>query len=212
LSNLLSLTTVLAAAGMASAFLATHGDLGAPCEATAADAKLPAGSEHTGLAGRYELTIVSQGPQLAGRRIVGALWLWRSSATDSSRQTGKHVAPGDTVRHPYFGATNLNLWDLTATALQDEAAIRGRIDPVYPQVLLRVRGWPSGVYTTWKELTLWIESIGNRRDGTLGLDGAGFALDAVRLRPDGFDGRWGPAGIVSSDTGYFCATRVERSQ
>ena len=212
MSNLFSLATSLAAAGMVSGILATHGDRGAPCRAPAADAKLPAGSEHAGLAGRYELTIVSQGPQLAGRRVVGALWLWRSSATDSSPQTGKRVAPGDTVGHPYFGATNLNLWDLTTTPLQDEATLRARLDPVYPQVLLRVRGWPPGVYTTWKELTLWIESIGNRRDGTLGLDGAGFVLDAVRLRPDGFDGWWGPAGIVGSDTGYFCATRLVLSQ
>jgi hypothetical protein len=179
----------------------------APCDAQPVEAKLPPASEHAGLAGRYQLTIVSQGPQLAGRRVVGVLWLWRSSAADSSSETGKHVAPGDTVNHPYFGATNLGLWDLTAAPLQDEATVRARVDPVYPQVLFAVRGWPPGEYTKWKELTIWIESIGNRRDGTMGLDGAGFVLDVVRLRPNGFDGRWGPAGIVGTDTGYFCATR-----
>jgi hypothetical protein len=208
LSKFSFLPVGVVAAGIMSRIFATQVGSGARCEAPPADTKLPAAAEHVGLAGRYELTIVSQGPQLAGRRVVGVLWLWRGSAADSSLQSGKRVAPEDTVSHPYFGATNLNLRDLTATPPADEASTRAAIDPVYPQVLMEVRGWPPGIYTTWKELTLWIESIANRRDGTLGLDGAGFVLDAVRLRADGFDGRWGPAGIIGSDTGYFCATRI----
>ncbi|HKU61041.1 MAG TPA: hypothetical protein VJQ44_07495 [Gemmatimonadales bacterium] len=197
----------LSLAGAVSGLMGWRSDRGAPCAAQPAGAKIAPASAHTGLEGGYDLTVVSQGPQLAGKHVTGRLWLWRSSAADSSPKTGKHAAPGDTVGHPYFGATNLDLWELTTRGLEDEATARARVDPIYPQVLLSVRGWPPGEYTTWKELTIWIESVGNLRDGSMALDGAGFVLDVLRLRDDGFDGRWGPAGIVQTDTGYFCARR-----
>ena len=199
-------------AGGLAGLLALPSDHGAPCDAQPGEAKIAPTSGHTGLEGSYELTVVSQGPQLAGKHAVGRLWLWQSSPADSSPKTGKHAAPGDTVGHPYFGATTLDFWELTTRRQEDEAAARARVDPIYPQVLFSVRGWPPGEYTTWKELTIWIESIGNLRDGSMGLDGAGFVLDVVRLREDGFDGRWGPAGIVQTDTGYFCATRRKGRQ
>jgi hypothetical protein len=197
----------LGLAGVLSGLLAWPSDRGALCDAQPVGAKIAPASGHTGLEGSYDLTVVSQGPQLAGKHTVGTLWLWRSSAADSSPRTGKLAAPGDTVSHPYFGATNLDLWELTTRRLEDEATARARVDPIYPQVLFSVRGWPPGEDPAWKELTIWIESIGNVRDGSMGLDGAGFVLDVVRLRNDSFDGRWGPAGIVQTDTGYFCATR-----
>jgi hypothetical protein len=47
----------------------------------------------------------------------------------------------------------------------------------------------------------------NVRDGTMGLDGAGFVLDVLQMGSDGFAGRWGPAGIIGTEEGYFCASR-----
>jgi len=209
LSHFASSYVGLGLAGALSGLLALRSDHRTPCDAQPVGIKMAPASRHTGLEGSYELTVVSQGPHLPGKHVVGRLWLWRSSAADSSPRTGKHAAPGDTVRHPYFGATNLDLWELTTRRQEDEAAARARVDPIYPQVLFSVRGWPPGKYTTWKELTIWIESIGNLRDGSMALDGAGFVFDVTHLRDDGFDGHWGPAGIVQTDTGYFCATALK---
>jgi hypothetical protein len=130
-----------------------------PCAPPARGAKLPPRGSHTGLAGRYDLTVVSEGPQLVGRRIAGTLWLWQSSSLDSSPKTGKHVAPRDTVSHPYYGATDLNLWDLTRKDSAVAESLRARIDPVYPQIMIQVRGWPPADYSQWKEFTLWVESV-----------------------------------------------------
>jgi hypothetical protein len=187
-------------------------DLPSPCQAIPAEARLPPGGSHVGLAGRYDLSVISEGPNLAGRRALGTLWLWPSASTDSSPKAGKHVPPNDTVEHPYFGATDLNLWDMTRSGASDEKSLRTRTDPVYPQVLVEVRGWPTGTYSKWKEVSLWIESVANVRDGTVGLDGAGFILDAAQIDSGGFAGRWGPAGIVGTEKGYFCASRSRRGR
>ena len=178
------------------------------CSAPASEASLEPTSGHSGLGGRYQLTVISEGPNLAGRRVVGVLWLWPSSAADSSPRTRKGVAPGDTIVHPYYGASDLDLWSLKRKGPSGQGELRSRIDPVYPEILVRVRGGPSQSNTVWKSLTMWIESVGNARDGSLGLDGAGFAFDILEITSSGFKGRWGPAGIVQTEKGYFCATRT----
>jgi len=66
-------------AGGLAGLLALPSDHGAPCDAQPGEAKIAPTSGHTGLEGSYELTVVSQGPQLAGKHAVGRLWLWQSS-------------------------------------------------------------------------------------------------------------------------------------
>ena len=178
----------------------------AKCESPPADAQLSPVTDHSKLEGGYDITFVSEGPMFAGHRVSGVLWLWRSSPADSSPSTGKRALASDTIQHPYYGATDLDLWEFTRQGSGTEAALKARIDPVYPEVLVGVRG---GLPTNkvWKEVSLWIDSIGNRRDGGLGLDGAGFVLYLAEVGRTGFRGRWGPAGIVLTDKGYFCATR-----
>lgn len=177
------------------------------CTRPAAGASLAPASDHSRLAGGYQLTLVSEGPEHAGRRVAGGLWLWRGSAADSSPRTRKRVAPDDTVSHPYYGATNLDLWDLKRKGPANEAVLKSGIDPVYPQVLVEVLRGPAPSNAVWKSITLWIGSAANARDGSQGLDGAGFALDVVAIGPSGFRGHWGPAGIVRTEKGYFCAVR-----
>jgi hypothetical protein len=176
------------------------------CAPPPAEAQLPPTTDHSNLAGGYDITLISEGPEFAGRRVSGVLWLWRSSPADSSPSTGKRALASDSARHPYYGATDLDLWHLKRQGPATEAALKAQTDPVYPEVLVGISGGPPAD-TVWKGVSLWIESVGNRRDGGLGLDGAGFVLQLSELRDTGFSGHWGPAGIVQTEEGYFCATR-----
>ena len=213
-SPILSCVSAIAMASPGMKFGPRPDDRGAGekvCSAPSAGASLAPTSGHAGLDGRYQFTVISEGPNLAGRRVTGVLWLWPSSAADSSPRTRKGVAPDDTLKNPYYGASDLDLWSLTRKGPSAEAELRSRIDPVYPEILVRVRGGPSQSNTAWKSLTMWIESVVNARDGSLGLDGAGFALEILVISSSGFKGRWGPAGIVQTEAGYFCATRTPKS-
>jgi hypothetical protein len=210
-SPVLACVGVLGMAGLSMEFGARPDDQVAGekvCSAPSAGASLAPTSDHSGLDGRYQLTVISEGPDLAGRRVAGVLWLWPSSAADSSPRTRKGVAPGDTIVHPYYGASDLDLWSLKRKGPSGEAELRSRIDPVYPEILVTVRGGPSQSNTVWKSITMWIGSVTNARDGSLGLDGAGFALHILEITSTGFKGRWGPAGIVQTEEGYFCAIRT----
>jgi hypothetical protein len=183
----------------------------ASCEQPSGDAELPPATDHSKLAGGYDITFVSDGPELAGHHVSGVLWLWRSSPADSSSRTGKRALASDTLQHPFYGATDIDLWHLKTQNPHTEAELKALIDPVYPPILVGVRG---GLPTNrvWKEISLWIDAVLNRRDGGLGLDGAGFVLDLSELGPTGFRGHWGPAGIVQTDNGWFCATRLKSAQ
>src|SRR5215207_6896338 len=83
------------------------------CERAPGLAAAPLGVPAAGLAGGYRLTVVSRGPKYAGRSVTGVLWLWPTSGRDSSARTGRRAAPGDTAWHPLYGATDVQLWDLT---------------------------------------------------------------------------------------------------
>jgi hypothetical protein len=114
---------------------------------------------------------------------------------------------GDTARTPLFGGIDLDLWELKHRGNTDEATLRARVDTVYPEVLVTDR---RGVHEgkPWRDVTLWIGSVVNSRDGTMALDGAGYDVSMTGTNASGFVGRWGPAGIARTDTGYFCATRM----
>jgi len=155
------------------------------------------------LAGGYRLQVVSEGPEHTGRAVRGVLWLWPTSSRDSSVRTGRRAVAGDTARHPLFGATDLRLWDVTRRGPSDERRLRARTDPVYPQVMAM-----DGVGFRSEEASLWVESVANMRDGSVMLDGAGYLLLVTAHDSAGFRGRWGPAGIVRTESGYFCARRL----
>jgi hypothetical protein len=139
--------------------------------------------------------------------VTGTLWLWRSTSLDSSLKTGKRVAAGDTSHDPLYGATDVQMSTLTRSGESDEAALRQRTDPVYPEILVTQFGGISRG-KEWSEVQMWIGSLANARDGSDGLDGAGYSLYITEKDSTGFRGRWGRAGIVMTDTGYYCATRI----
>jgi hypothetical protein len=111
----------------------------------------------------------------------------------------------------YFGTTDVDLdaaeayagdfWRLSAPPS------RASVDPVYPPILGRVN---QGMYQgrSWIDFTLAVGSIGNRRDGTFGLDGGGIGLNVQRVEATGLLGYWDAYGILQTGRGYFCARRV----
>jgi hypothetical protein len=163
------------------------------------------------LAGRYRLTLVkTKGVSKPPGSFVGWLYLWRTSERDSSVRTNQRAIPGDTTRNPYFGTTDVDLDAAEAYAGEpwrgSEAPTRDEIDPVFPPILGHVtRGMYQG--RPWLDFDLAVGSIGNRRDGSLGLDGAGIGLFVRRLDATGLFGYWEPYGIVETGRGYFCAVR-----
>jgi hypothetical protein len=138
--------------------------------------------------------------------VSGVLWLWPTTASDSSAARGVR-AVGDLRYTPYYGNTNVEVGAFTVRAEATGAELRRETDPVYPPILVTAR---RGVYEgkRWAEITLWNGSVANARDGTIVTDGAGYVFLVTERSANGFAGRWGPAGIVATDSGYFCATRL----
>ena len=160
-----------------------------------------------GAPGRYAFTVHSLGPEHRDQSVTGILQLWATSSADSSPSTGKRAAAGDTVRIPLFGATNLDLYRFRVGEPSDEASLRERTDPVFPQVMATTTG---GVIDgqAWSTFTFWVGSVVNRRDGVMALDGAGHHFTIFERDATGFRGTFGPAGIVQTESGYFCARRI----
>ena len=69
-----------------------------PCARSAGSE--PAATNKALANGEYALTLVAtEGPK-KGHRVTGHLWLWRTSARDSSGRTGKRAVDTDTARTP----------------------------------------------------------------------------------------------------------------
>jgi hypothetical protein len=163
------------------------------------------------LGGRYRLTLVkTEGVFKPAGVFIGWLYLWRTSQRDSSVSTGRRAEPGDTMRALYFGTTDVDLDAAEAYAdywrLQTSPT-RASVDPVYPPILGRVL---RGVYQgrPWLDFTLTVGTVGNARDGSIGLDGAGVGLVVQRIDARGLFGYWDQYGIVDTGRGYFCAYRA----
>jgi hypothetical protein len=92
----------------------------------------------------------------------------------------------------------------------DEAAVRAAVDPVYPPVLVHSLASRTHDGQRKRSLFMLFGVQGNRRDGVGVLDGGGEVLWIDSADSDAFRGTFGPGGMVASDTGYFCATRVRR--
>jgi hypothetical protein len=128
--------------------------------------------------------------------------LTKTAVTDRSPRTGRTPPTADTVLIPLYGAVSID-FDAVAALLGDNSPTS--VDPIYPGVLafnLHNRSAP------YRGPTLLIGSIGNTRDGMIGLDGSGIALEVLSVSDHGFAGTWGPAGIVVNGSGYFCADAV----
>jgi hypothetical protein len=134
------------------------------------------------------------------------LQLWPTSSADSSPATGERPRAGDTRRFPLFGATNLDLYKFRVEESSAEVNDRARTDPLYPKVMATVSGNVIGGRQR-STLALWIASSMNR-GGVDVRDGAGHHFTVLVQDTSGLRGTWEPAGIVLTDSGYFCARRV----
>jgi hypothetical protein len=81
-----------------------------------------------------------------------------------------------------------------------ERELRNSTDPIYPPVLMESQ--PRGA------AVLLRETINNRRDGQMGMDGGGVGMLISDADDHGFRGTFEPWGMVTGYQGYYCATRV----
>jgi hypothetical protein len=86
--------------------------------------------------------------------------------------------------------------------------LRSNIDPIYPPVLLRAG--PIHSLSVGPAGVLLLETVGNRRDGVLSLDGTGMGMWVTQANANGFRGSFDRWGVVLTDKGRFCAFRFRR--
>jgi hypothetical protein len=86
--------------------------------------------------------------------------------------------------------------------------LRSNIDPIYPPVLLLAG--PRRSVGVGEAGVLLLETVGNRRDGVLGLDGTGMGMWVTQANESGFRGSFDRWGIVLTDKGHYCAYRFRR--
>jgi hypothetical protein len=157
-------------------------------------------------AGEYTLTLFATDGPKKGRQVSGQLWLWHTSATDSSPRTGKRAVDTDTVRMPFYGATRLNFEAVGAPVFRpgssDPTPAADSRDPVYPGVVVFAGNEPGDSVPA--SATLVIGSLSNMRDGLEGLDGAGIGLWVRSADNHKLVGDWSEWGIVRGGRGYFC--------
>ena len=158
-------------------------------------------------AARYEFTVRSFGPEYRGREVRGSLWLWPGSAADVSPRTGEHAASRADTHQPWIGATDLNLDAFRREGPADESRLRARVDPVYPPVLVQARASTSRSRAPTEIARLFIGND-NIRTGALILDGSGLQFVVMAQDSVMFRGTWGRSGIISRDSGEFCAIRA----
>jgi len=149
------------------------------------------------LAGEYRVVWVSD---TGSRRRTEhlRLFLWRTSMRDVSTRTHKYPPQNDTLTHPLYGDIVPDSGVFTKERVR---ALKDAIDPIYPPVLVE-----SARGTT----VLLVGTVGNARDGLIGLDGAGIGMWVKEIGQTGFKGTFEPWGIVVEDKGHYCAIREKR--
>ena len=147
------------------------------------------------LAGVYDLDWMSSSGLVRRER----LWLWPTLSTDSTLTLPRiRPNPNDTLRYPLWGTMTPRSTELSA-----EDSLRRVTDPVSPPVLLMapfVRGDPP---------TLLVGTVTTRRPNVMAFDGAGVGLWLSRADGRGLAGDYRPYGIVVTDSGFACASRVK---
>jgi hypothetical protein len=177
------------------------------------DTLLAANQSVEGLEATYRLVLVkTDSVRLPNGRFEGALYLWRTSPSDSSRD-GRRPGRIDSLFSVYFGTTDVDLDATEAYAhyygdfwRTTHNPKRADVDPIRPPILGHVfrgvyNGQPGQIFA------LAIGSVGNNRATGGGLDGMGIGLFVKRITRQGFFGTWGPYGIIKTGSGYFCAFR-----
>lgn len=156
------------------------------------------------LAGQYRIQWVSDTGSQA-RTSSLRLFLWKTSMLDSSPSRHIHPAAGDTAVHPLYGVLVPDKGAFTPARVEQ---LRATIDPIFPPVLLlaRISTSPTVPVRDWTVLLL--ETVSNRRDDVMILDGAGLGMWVRQADPDGFRGFFEPWGIIVDDKGHYCARRV----
>jgi hypothetical protein len=154
--------------------------------------------------GNYEVLFVATHGSKAGRSTTGKLVLRTSIPGDVSPRTGETVAESE--HHRLYGSIEFAFGEIGAPIRigDPEVPAPDSTDPVYPGVLVFEGKEKGGVVLT-------IGTLFNLRDdlctGLMGMDGPGISLSVNCLTPTEFFGTWGPWGIVTDGSGYFCARR-----
>jgi hypothetical protein len=174
-------------------------------------------SEHARVhAGTYRLTLVEDTPEPGATTVAGSLWLAPTSANDRSPgHPGERPSPGDTVRAPLYGSTDVDLYMVNAALQVADLTTESDVplpvpapnswDPLHPGVLAFLeREAPAAP----RQTILLIGTGANRRAGTPGVDGVGVILRVWQVSASGFQGTWGPYATLRGGAGYFCAVRA----
>jgi hypothetical protein len=158
------------------------------------------------LAGGWEWTLVVERGRTT-RSVTGVLWLWPASTSDSSPTRGARAMARDTALVRLYGATDIRIEEMRREGPADEAGLRDRTDPVFPDLLV-TQSASAGPQSFLAEPALWYRSESNDRARGPGLDGSGYLFRVTEADASGFRGRFGPAGLGVTDTGHFCARRL----
>lgn len=170
--------------------------------------------------GEYTLTMVAgEGPS-AGASVTGRLWLVSSTtARDSQILSGAHAPLGGTARMPLYGASNADLFGVSALVTHGTPQPEPRsdsFDPLHPGVIVShlADGDPT-----------WVLLIGTTANNRARCDsvnacssqrpesGPGVALEVHKITPNGFAGVWHTLnqGSANAAKGYFCASPTQFS-
>ena len=178
------------------------------CGPTADSLRTP--NEARVTAGDYLLTMVATAGSRRGASVRGRLRLRPTSSADRSPRTGEGPAKPDTLHHPLYGGTDVDLSAVGAPIGvgrdNSEEPQPGSLDPIYPGVLAFL--WNYEFPDRLRQTSLLVATLSNSRAQGLGIDGAGIALAVRRIDDPDFAGTWDRWGLVSDGAGYFCATRV----
>jgi len=174
-----------------------------------AEPSVEAGWEPRAMAGEYRVQWIvdtsGYPPRPSQRTEHLQLFLWPTSMKDSSRRAHLGPVPNDTVVHPLYGLMVPDTGEFDRDRIQQ---LRSNIDPIYPPVLLRAG--PIQSLSVGAAGVLLLETVGNRRDGVLSLDGTGMGMWVTQANANGFRGSFDRWGVVLTDKGHFCAFRFRR--
>lgn len=158
----------------------------------------------TPIPGEYKLTLFATSGEKKGAVVDGELRLIQTSENDVSPVTGERVALNeDRSKMPLYGSVFINFRAVDAPV--SECDQYWRVDPIYPDVLVRVISF-KGIK---KQPVVVICSEGNRRDGGIVKDGSGIGLFVQEIDKEGFAGIWDRWGKRTGGSGHFCARFVE---
>jgi hypothetical protein len=176
-----------------------------PEECAPVATELPAASSAAGLAGEYRLRLVATSGAKKGAATEGTLRL--DPQTDALLyRTRPGGARDTTVRHPFYGAVDVDLAAIDAVSVGSTTSL----DPMQPGVLIIERHDAAGK-PAMAEIMMRLGSEANRRDRQR-FDGGYTALRVRQVGAGGLAGSWSSGVTSERAAGYFCATRTGGQQ